>query len=107
MSSRSLSLPVIVALLLGLVSVLRYCGQAQRNPVTGEVQRVALSPKQEIALGLHSAPLMMQRHGGELEVESEPGRGSCFRLVFPSARVRPVGGLSPAASVVDDTATAP
>lgn len=66
MSSRSLSLPVIVALLLGLVSVLRYCGQAQRNPVTGEVQRVALSPKQEIALGLHSAPMMMQRHGGEL-----------------------------------------
>jgi predicted Zn-dependent protease len=66
MQTRSLSLPLIVALLLGLVSVVRYCGQAQRNPVTGEVQRVALSPKQEIALGLHSAPLMMSRHGGEL-----------------------------------------
>jgi predicted Zn-dependent protease len=66
MQTRSLSLPVIVGLILGLVSLVRYCGQAQRNPVTGEVQRVALSPKQEIALGLHSAPLMIQRHGGEL-----------------------------------------
>ena len=44
MSSRSLSLPVIVALLLGLVSVSGYCGQAQRNPVTGEVQRSRCHP---------------------------------------------------------------
>jgi predicted Zn-dependent protease len=34
------------------------------NPVTGRVQRVALSPKEEIALGLNSAPEMARQHGG-------------------------------------------
>ena len=30
----------------------------------------------------------MQRHGGELAIDSEVGKGSRFRLVFPAARVR-------------------
>jgi len=34
------------------------------NPVTGRVQRVALSPKEEIALGLNSAPEMARQFGG-------------------------------------------
>ncbi|MDH5539797.1 MAG: phosphate regulon sensor histidine kinase PhoR [Rhizobacter sp.] len=42
-------------------------------------------------LGLSIVKHVMQRHGGELEVHSEPGRGSCFRLVFPPARTRRVG----------------
>jgi two-component system phosphate regulon sensor histidine kinase PhoR len=39
-------------------------------------------------LGLSIVKHVMQRHGGELQVESEPGRGSCFRLLFPRVRVR-------------------
>ncbi|MBL9009100.1 MAG: M48 family metalloprotease [Myxococcales bacterium] len=66
MRSRSLPIPLLIGLVIALVGGVRYCGQTQRNPVTGELQRVALSPKQEVALGLHSAPMMIARHGGEL-----------------------------------------
>ena len=39
-------------------------------------------------LGLSIVKHVMQRHGGELLVESDVGKGSRFRLVFPAARVR-------------------
>ncbi len=39
-------------------------------------------------LGLAIVKHVMQRHGGELDIASEPDRGSTFRLIFPAARVR-------------------
>ena len=50
-------------------------------------------------LGLSIVKHVMQRHGGELDVKSEVGKGSTFRLVFPAARVRGAG--EPLASTVD------
>jgi two-component system, OmpR family, phosphate regulon sensor histidine kinase PhoR len=47
-------------------------------------------------LGLSIVKHVMQRHGGEIQIESEAGNGSTFRLVFPSSRVRREG--SPPAS---------
>jgi CheY-like chemotaxis protein len=36
-------------------------------------------------LGLPQVFGMVQRHGGDLEIDSEPGRGTTMRLVFPQA----------------------
>lgn len=41
------------------------------------------SGKGGYGLGLFMVQHIMRGHGGVVEVESKPGRGSCFRLVFP------------------------
>jgi two-component system phosphate regulon sensor histidine kinase PhoR len=38
-------------------------------------------------LGLAIVKHVMQRHGGSLSISSELGQGSCFKLVFPEARL--------------------
>lgn len=42
-------------------------------------------------LGLSIVKHVAQRHGGELQIDSELGKGSTFRLLLPAARVRLVG----------------
>ena len=41
-------------------------------------------------LGLSIVKHVVQRHGGEIDIESDPGRGSTFRLLLPAARLRHV-----------------
>ena len=41
-------------------------------------------------LGLAIVKHVVQRHGGELQIQSKLGEGSRFALVFPASRVRPV-----------------
>ena len=53
-----------VLLALGALATYFFSTERYENPVTGRVQRVALSPKEEIALGLNSAPEMARQHGG-------------------------------------------
>lgn len=39
-------------------------------------------------LGLSIVKHVIQRHGGEIDIQSEPGKGSTFRLRLPPSRVR-------------------
>ncbi len=57
---------LLIAIILALGALVTYYVGTEKfeNPVTGRVQRVALSPKEEIALGLNSAPEMARQHGG-------------------------------------------
>ena len=43
-------------------------------------------------LGLAIVKHVVQRHGGALRIQSTPGRGSTFAIVFPASRVRAVQG---------------
>jgi predicted Zn-dependent protease len=58
----------LIRVILGLVFVIgglfSYFGNTEVNPVTGENQRVQLTPRQEIVLGLQSRQQMAARHGG-------------------------------------------
>jgi len=62
---RSSMMPrLIIAGVIALFSVISYYGLQSTNPVTNEVQRVAMSVDQEIAMGLQAAPEMAAQHGG-------------------------------------------
>ncbi len=41
-------------------------------------------------LGLATASVIVRDHGGHVEVESERGQGTCFRVYLPAAAVKPV-----------------
>lgn len=58
--------PIIIALLIAAFAFFTYLSQSEKNPVTGEKQRVSISPEQEIGLGLQAAPQMAAQMGGEV-----------------------------------------
>lgn len=58
----------LIRLVLGAVFMIgglfSYYGQTDLNPVTGEKQRIQISPRQEIVLGLQSRQKMAAQYGG-------------------------------------------
>ncbi|MFN8352852.1 MAG: M48 family metallopeptidase [Spirosomataceae bacterium] len=55
---------LIIALVMAAIALFTYYSNTQVNPVTGEKQHIAITPEQEIALGLQSAPQMANEFGG-------------------------------------------
>ena len=55
---------IIIAVVMAGFALCKYYGQSSVNDITGEKQHISLSPEQEIAMGLQSAPQMAQEMGG-------------------------------------------
>jgi predicted Zn-dependent protease len=70
-------LRLIIALVVALFGVGSYFMSSSENPVTGEKQRVRLTPEQEVALGRQLAPQMAAQFGG---VSKSPGSERVARV---------------------------
>jgi predicted Zn-dependent protease len=53
-----------MAIVIAVISLISYYSARVYNPVTNEVQHININEKQEIALGLQSAPQMAAQYGG-------------------------------------------
>jgi two-component system sensor histidine kinase HydH len=50
--------------------------------------------KSGVGLGLAIVSKIVDEHHGSLRVESEPGKGACFRVFFPAAEIGPAAGVA-------------
>jgi len=71
---RGSKLRIVIGLAVAIFSLISYFGSKTYNPVTGEKQYLSMTPHQEIALGLHAAPQMMQQYGGLFPDDREQAR---------------------------------
>ncbi|MFN3849045.1 MAG: M48 family metalloprotease [Spirosomataceae bacterium] len=62
--SGGLKFRLIIGVVMALIAVIGYYSKNQVNPITGEKQHIDLTPEQEVAMGLQSAPQMAQEYGG-------------------------------------------
>lgn len=64
-SQRS-GIPVrlLIAVGIAIFSVISYYSMGSKNPFTGKTQRVALTPEEEIAIGLNAVPELAAKFGG-------------------------------------------
>lgn len=61
---RNIKLTFFIGLIMAAFSLFKYYSQEQVNPITGEKQHVSISYDQEVALGIQSAPHMIQQYDG-------------------------------------------
>lgn len=63
-SAPRIPIRLILAIGIALFSIVTYFLNSSTNPVTGRTQHIKITPSQEVALGLQSAPQMAQEFGG-------------------------------------------
>lgn len=61
---RNVGGTLVIGLVIAAFALFRYCSQADFNEVLGVNQYVGINEEQEIALGMQSAPQMIQQFGG-------------------------------------------
>jgi predicted Zn-dependent protease len=57
---------IIIAIIIAIAGALTYMSSSSKNEITGENQRLSLTPDQEVTLGLQALPEMEQQFGGEI-----------------------------------------
>ena len=55
---------LVIGAIIALFAIITYFSSTSENPLTGEKQRVAMTPEQEITIGYKSAPEMAAQMGG-------------------------------------------
>lgn len=55
---------LLFAVIIAGFALFKFCASADYNEITGETQYVGINENQEIAIGLQSAPQMIQQYGG-------------------------------------------
>ena len=55
---------LFIGLIFAVFGLLNYFGNVTENPVTGERQRIQMTPRQEVILGVRSREQMAAQHGG-------------------------------------------
>ncbi|XCF05827.1 M48 family metalloprotease [Tamlana crocina] len=64
MRGGNLKFRLLIGAAIALFFVFKRCSQQEVNPYTGRTQTISMSPENEIAIGLQSAPQMAEQHGG-------------------------------------------
>ncbi len=54
---------LVIGVIFAILGMFNYFTNVSKNPITGEKQRVQLTPQQEIIIGRQSAPKMAAQHG--------------------------------------------
>jgi beta-barrel assembly-enhancing protease len=57
---------LIIGLVMAGFTLFKYYANSSTNELTGETQRISMTPEQEIAMGIQSAPQMIAEMGGEV-----------------------------------------
>ena len=94
---------LVVAAIIALFAVITYFGSTTENPLTGEKQRVAMTPEQEIALGYQSAPQMAAQMGGVSRNAQAAWRSSSAWAKVWCARASPRKARTSSASTCSPT----
>ncbi|MGB3776149.1 MAG: M48 family metalloprotease [Leeuwenhoekiella sp.] len=61
---RGTGVKLVIGIVIVAFGLFKYFGSQEENPYTGRTQAISMSPEQEIAIGLQSAPAMIQQYGG-------------------------------------------